>query len=1504
MKGRVASYLLVVQEAGRESQWKDSRWVVTTSSLLVCVAAVVCIRSLVRWRHCAVPARHSDHHSAVLYILPRRTNTNDHPIPSHHLTVRFVDRNAAPFALNASGARPPLPGRLANLLADRHIRHTMAAPHPPPAPVPPLHPRPPPLIPSSPQPPAVDQTAQQQAQLIEQQVDHPMEEEQAEADVAGAVDAGGVSPQHQNDEQQQEDQPMAPDDQHETGAHSYAPPGPPAPGPGPGPPRDSTDQAGADRERKHVSREGSPAPAGNRQRTSSGQPELLRDVLRNKVIPDYLNKHLPDFSVADEGNGQRFMVTFKVTAWRGYGDNRPPVWVRGVVSRDHGGRGWDVSMLSDLLVAVRNGTADSDDRFESVSDVIDGLERTVTQWRPARLSSVPYSASDSAPGPSTTSPAAAVGGAAEPPHDESPHDKGLVPARKHAKHRHSHSHRLRSSARAGKEAQQGGPAHDKSVDRSRSLEDRHTHPLGSRPPAHERAPTSTVDEKSNAREGRYQSDVSGVSWSEKCQAWAATWYDTGDGKSKIKCFYMKHHGFDKAKALAERHRRKMERTGQAAVRGRSEHQSGVRGVNYNKTFNAWKADWQVDDSRRYKSFSVDQLGYEEAKKAAIAHIRKTFHKKRSEHQSGVRGVYYNERCKSWVASWQEAGKQKRKAFSVKQLGYEEAKEAAIAHRRKMERLHTSEGGAESHGDQADSRSADDGDDPLPGRQRQAPQLRQSGLRSGVPLRPIARPDTKRQDRREGRPNRNPSHLREGPSRMTPLQRQRQNTSKAEATRDEGRSTPNGDGAIHSARRHGPPAAGQVWVGWRAATWLLPSSRSSAATATTKRHREDSGGGRDRHVSAKLSEAGGHFLATSLVAQAKFADSDAADRQQQGAGASVPEGSIRDQSSDRSPPRKHCRREAALARSSPSVADKRPSSKSGKTADGPEGIRRAAEHRSDVSGVYWYEPGQAWAAHWRSTRDGKQERKCFYVRDHGFHKAKALAEQHRLKMERTGQAAIKHRSEHQSGVRGVTYNKKVNSWLAFWQEGGSRKSKHFMVESLGFEGAKEAAIAHRRRKMERLHTSEAGAKRHGDPADSTRADDGDDPRPVRHRQAPQLRQSGLRSGVPLRPIARPDTKRPRPRRDGRPNRNPSPDIEAPSWLREGPPATPPTRHTASRGPRVPPVEQGDLIRHFYQQLEALGRAHPDTPLCLRFRSGSALTQLAVEVVLPGTPVQSVPLSAATREVMGAAIDAAWACRQQEMDIDGTEDQQPMTHAQRMVLCRLYGQVGHNIGAMLAAVPSLSFASIDSFVRRELPAMVGQRDGEDIKEAASRFIKQLQKTNQQHTTPALPKPLKAADDEQLPGGDELADIDMTMRPPPHQPVKGPHAPNVPQAGDPNEADRMVDGEVGGGRHGGHGNGDGNGGREEGSWDSARLVSAIEHEMGVMAADKRERHGGKLQHVIDKVKEYGISGMSMSLLVEPPQDSDGSDEVRLEAALIDAAREAVFGGIIRRTINRQDG
>ncbi|CEL99861.1 unnamed protein product [Vitrella brassicaformis CCMP3155] len=1028
-------------------------------------------------------------------------------------------------------------------------------------------------------------------------------------------------------------------------------------------------------------------------------------------------------------------------------------------------------------------------------------------------------------------------------------------------------------------------------------------------PGHKAGKANTVCRK----RAEHQSAVQGVHWCERGQYWQANWYDKGDGKQERKRFSVKEHGFHKAKELAEHHRLEMERNGRAVV------------------------------------------------------------KKRSKHQSGVRGVSYSEGYKSWVAEWRKGGRRKTKAFSVKQLGYEEAKQAAIAHRREMEqRHHTSEGGATRDESRSHNPPNDDDDDEILSPRRHGPPSSRpdlGGMEGGdlaaalvevlssdgscglcwqdggfrvrlpssegedgedrivdVPVVDLSsrsaviaafrraveelnrlstaseggaaapldiswlddispdgcdRPRTRRRSgaRREPMP---PPSLSEGPSDrplynddpMAPhIQRRR---------RHRGRSSP------------------------RVSERPIADSSSSENELlidrpAAKRHREDSGGERERCVSAKLSEAGGNSLAASLVEQAKpqLADLNRDDADGQQWSASRPEGSTRGGSSDHNPSRKQRRRHTALASRSPST--------------------------------------------------------------------------------------IEGRIGHRSGVKSVSYDKRHNSWVARWKEGGSRKSKHFMVESLGFEGAKEAAIAHRRRKTERLHTSEGGAKRHGDQADSRSADDGDDPLPVKQRQAPQLRDGGVGGGVLLHPTARRDTNRPRRRRDDRFECNPSPaDIEAPSWLREGPPATPPTHHTASRGPRVSPVQRGHLIRHFYQQLEALGRAHPDTPLCLRFRSGSALPQLAVEVVLPGTPVQSVPLSAATREAMGAAVDAAWACRQQEMDIDSTEDQQPMIHAQRMVLCRLYGQVGHNIGAMLAAVPSLSFASIDLFVRHGLPAMVGQRDGEDLKEAASRFIKQLHHLGNQHTTPAMSKRLKAADDEQLPSGHHrLADIDMTMRPPLHQRVNDPHPPNVPQERDPNEADRMADGElvellkahpspdmrhladsimglevclavslldmlddidsVAAGEDIGRDLGlhkgialviivqlrrflqslkrrgavqwpPGDGVMGEGSlaagqlWDSGRLVSAVERSMGVMAADKKERHGDKLQHVIDNIKEYGISGMSMSLLVEPPQDSGASDDGRVEAALIDAARETVFGGIsdvasIRRTINRQD-
>ncbi|CEL92995.1 unnamed protein product [Vitrella brassicaformis CCMP3155] len=178
----------------------------------------------------------------------------------------------------------------------------------------------------------------------------------------------------------------------------------------------------------------------------------------------------------------------------------------------------------------------------------------------------------------------------------------------------------------------------------------------------------------------------------------------------------------------------------------------------------------------------------------------------------------------------------------------------------------------------------------------------------------------------------------------------------------------------------------------------------------------------------------------------------------------------------------------------SSRDGQPSCKAGKANTVS---RKRAEHQSAVQGVHWCERGQYWQASWYSKNDGKRENKYFYVKEHGFHKAKALAEQHRLEMERSGQASVRKRCEHQSGVRGVSYNKSGNSWVASWQVGGRKKTKHFSVAELGYEEAKQAAIAHRREMEQRHHTSEGGATSDEGRSCSPPNDDGAIHSPCRH-----------------------------------------------------------------------------------------------------------------------------------------------------------------------------------------------------------------------------------------------------------------------------------------------------------------------------------------------------------------------------------------------------------------------
>jgi len=49
------------------------------------------------------------------------------------------------------------------------------------------------------------------------------------------------------------------------------------------------------------------------------------------------------------------------------------------------------------------------------------------------------------------------------------------------------------------------------------------------------------------------------------------------------------------------------------------------------------------------------------------------------------------------------------------------------------------------------------------------------------------------------------------------------------------------------------------------------------------------------------------------------------------------------------------------------------------------------------------------------------------------------------------------SEFRSGCRGVSWNRRMKAWLAFWTEGKVRRSKTFNTKSMGFEKARDAAI---------------------------------------------------------------------------------------------------------------------------------------------------------------------------------------------------------------------------------------------------------------------------------------------------------------------------------------------------------------------------------------------------------------------------------------------------------------
>eukprot|EP00916_Digyalum_oweni_P015082 GHVL01024601.1.p1 GENE.GHVL01024601.1~~GHVL01024601.1.p1 ORF type:complete len:253 (+),score=32.90 GHVL01024601.1:45-803(+) len=60
--------------------------------------------------------------------------------------------------------------------------------------------------------------------------------------------------------------------------------------------------------------------------------------------------------------------------------------------------------------------------------------------------------------------------------------------------------------------------------------------------------------------------------------------------------------------------------------------------------------------------------------------------------------------------------------------------------------------------------------------------------------------------------------------------------------------------------------------------------------------------------------------------------------------------------------------------------------------------------------------------------------------------------------------------YKSGFKGVSWNRRMNAWLAFWSENKLRKSKTFSARQIGFEEARVAAIEFLKTKRDELKRS--------------------------------------------------------------------------------------------------------------------------------------------------------------------------------------------------------------------------------------------------------------------------------------------------------------------------------------------------------------------------------------------------------------------------------------------------